>query len=67
MNSRQRRILEYLSYKKIWIKGKELSRIMGVTDRTIRSDIDLLNQELPGIIESSTREGYQLNYNKYQT
>lgn len=67
MNSRQRRILEYLSDKKIWIKGKELSRIMGVTDRTIRSDIDLLNQELPGIIESSTREGYQLNYNKYQT
>ncbi|MDE8055253.1 HTH domain-containing protein [Erysipelothrix rhusiopathiae] len=67
MNSRQRRILEYLSDKKIWIKGKELSRIMGVTDRTIRSDIDLLNQELPGIVESSTREGYQLNYNKYQT
>ncbi|MEG0327487.1 MAG: PTS sugar transporter subunit IIA [Erysipelothrix sp.] len=67
MNSRQRKILEYLSDQKTWIKGKELSRIVGVTDRTIRSDIDSLNQEHPGIVESSTREGYQLDISKYQS
>lgn len=67
MNSRQRKILEYLSDQKTWIKGKELSRIVGVTDRTIRSDIDSLNQEHPGIVESSTREGYQIDISKYQS
>ncbi|QIK86309.1 BglG family transcription antiterminator [Erysipelothrix sp. HDW6B] len=66
MNSRQRKILEYLSEQDAWIKGKELSKVVGVTDRTIRSDIDALNQNYPGIVASSTREGYLIELSIYQ-
>lgn len=40
MQMRQKRILEILREKRGWIAGKELSTILSVSDRTIRSDID---------------------------
>lgn len=67
MNSRQRQILIHLFDNDTWIKGKELSKIMGVTDRTIRSDIENLNQEYKKIIESSRREGYKINKRAYHS
>lgn len=67
MNSRQRQILIHLFDKDAWIKGKELSKVMGVTDRTIRSDIEHLNHEYKQIIQSSTREGYKINKKVYHS
>ncbi len=65
MNLRQEKILELLNKSDTWIKGKELSIILDVSDRTIRSDIDKLNQEFPGIVQSSTRQGYALDFDVY--
>lgn len=67
MNLRQQRILTHLFDNGSWIKGKELSKIMGVTDRTIRSDIENINNKYREIIESSTREGYKVNKQKYDS
>lgn len=58
---RQRKILEILEEKKGWITGKELSTILSVSDRTIRSDMEQLGKTYEGIIESSMRYGYRLN------
>lgn len=58
MNARQAQILEFLKKADGWVKGKDLSTLLMVSDRTIRSDIEKLNQEMPGVIESSTRNGY---------
>ncbi len=67
MNSRQKRILQQLTGIESWVKGKELAHIMGVTDRTIRSDIESINKTFPNLIESSTREGYRLENQVYET
>ncbi|QIK68955.1 transcription antiterminator [Erysipelothrix sp. HDW6C] len=61
MNTRRRDILRKLDELDSWIKGKDLSKRVGVTDRTIRSDIEEINRAYPGLIESSTRDGYRLN------
>lgn len=37
MNSRQRQIIDILHDQENWITGKELARILDVSDRTIRS------------------------------
>lgn len=61
MQMRQRKILEILKEKKGWITGKELSTLLSVSDRTIRSDMEQLGKAYKGIIESSVRYGYRLN------
>ncbi len=61
MQRRQKKILEILEEKKSWITGKELSTILSVSDRTIRSDMEQLGKTYKGIIESSVRYGYRLN------
>ena len=60
MQMRQRKILEILKEKKGWITGKELSTILSVSDRTIRSDMEQLGKDYKGIIESSVRYGYRI-------
>ena len=45
MQMRQRKILEILKEKKGWITGKELSTILSVSDRTIRSDMEQLGKD----------------------
>lgn len=67
MNARHEKILLFLKNSNTWVRGKDLSTLLMVSDRTIRSDIEKLNQEFPGLIESSTRNGYQLNEEHYQT
>ena len=37
--SRQVKIIRYLKGKGTFVKGNELAKILGVTDRTIRNDI----------------------------
>ena len=61
MQMRQKKILEILKEKKGWITGKELSTILSVSDRTIRSDMEQLGRAYKGIIESSVRYGYRIN------
>ncbi len=63
MQMRQDRIIELLADKKNWVTGKELSTILNVSDRTIRSDIDQLGTIYKGLIESSARYGYRINQN----
>ncbi len=48
---------------KSWITGKELSSILDVSDRTIRSDIDHINKHYEeALIESNLRYGYRINH-----
>lgn len=60
MKSRQKQILNILNERKDFVTGKELSRILDVSDRTIRSDIGVINSELNCLIEASVRYGYRL-------
>lgn len=61
MSTRQKKIIEILKEKNDWLTGKELSTMLGVSDRTIRNDIDQLGKAYKGIIESSVRYGYRIN------
>lgn len=67
MNTRHEKILMFLKNSDDWVKGKDLSTLLMVSDRTIRSDIEKLNAEYPGIVESSTRSGYRLDHDVYAT
>lgn len=58
MNSRYSKILQLLRNRS-WVTGKELSFILNVSDRTIRTDMKKINES--GIlIESNTKLGYRL-------
>lgn len=61
VNKRQEKIVLLLNDTKAWMTGKEISKLMQVSDRTIRSDIDAINRyyEQP-IIESNLRSGYHI-------
>ncbi len=62
---RQISLLNYLKKKDQWIKGSDLAKLIGVSDRTVRNDI-LAIKEICGenIIESSKCKGYRLNSNE---
>ena len=49
MKTRQIKIVDILNERKDWVTGKELSAILEVSDRTIRSDINAINCELKGL------------------
>lgn len=62
LNKRQEQLLTILMEKQDWMTSKQLSRILQVSDRTIRSDIDAINKNvLPGLIESNVRNGYRIS------
>ena len=62
LNKRQEKIILLLDDSKSWITGKEISRLMNVSDRTIRSDIDTINRYYDKtLIESNLRSGYRIN------
>ncbi|KLE16214.1 transcription antiterminator BglG [Clostridium sp. C8] len=62
MNNRQTNIVRILGEQKEWITGKELSRLLNVSDRTIRSDIDNINKYYQsGLIKSNQRQGYHID------
>lgn len=66
LNNRQKNIIAILHENKVWIKGKELAKLVGVSDRTIRSDIDIINKHFEDeLIESNMRKGYFMNIDKY--
>jgi lichenan operon transcriptional antiterminator len=43
LNKRQEKIILFMHNSKGWIIGKELAKVLGVSDRTIRSDIAHIN------------------------
>ena len=43
MNNRQQRIIDILHDYDEWVTGKELASMLSVSDRTIRSDIEHIN------------------------
>lgn len=62
MNNRQTNIVRILGEQKEWITGKELSRLLNVSDRTIRSDIDNINKYYQSsLIKSNQRQGYHID------
>lgn len=61
MNQRQEKIVALLRKQGGWIKGKDIALMTGVSTRTIRSDMEVINAELPaGSVESSSQRGYRL-------
>ena len=62
MNERQRNIVEILHDNGSWVTGSDLSRMLNVSDRTIRSDISKINEMSDNtLILSNKRYGYEIN------
>ena len=61
MNKRQNKLVDILTEMHCWMNNTELSALLGVSDRTIRSDINAINKscEVP-LIESSIQNGYRI-------
>ncbi|CAI3664942.1 putative PTS system trascriptional regulator, MltR-type [Clostridium neonatale] len=61
LNDRQNRLINILKEREEWITGKKLSNILKVTDRTIRSDIEFINEQASiQLIKSNIRKGYRI-------
>ena len=67
LNKRQKDIISILANNQTWIKGKQLAQLAGVSDRTIRSDIDAINKYYQEeVIASHMRKGYILDNERYR-
>lgn len=63
LNKRQEKIVMIMDDSKTWITGRELSKLLNVSDRTIRSDIDAINRHYEAsLIESNLRYGYRIDH-----
>ena len=68
LNKRQEKIIAMMNDMNEWITGKELSKLLNVSDRTIRSDVDVINRTYENeLIESNLRYGYHLNQSIFRT
>lgn len=62
LNSRQMNVIDILNDSGEWQTGKEIATVLNVTDRTIRSDIDVINQYYDCmLIEANRRLGYHID------
>ncbi|MEH7106491.1 BglG family transcription antiterminator [Bacillus sp. JJ1764] len=65
MNGRQLELLRFLSKQMEWTKGNVLANLLGVSVRTIRNDIQMINsnfsKEKKELITSSKQNGYFLS------
>ena len=59
MKQRHQQLLHLLARQE-WIKGRELASCLGVSARTVRSDIEQINREMPHIIQADRQKGYHL-------
>lgn len=63
LNKRQEKVVMIMDDSKTWITGRELSKLLNVSDRTIRSDIDAINRHYETtLIESNLRYGYRIDH-----
>ncbi len=61
LNKRQNKLILILTQMQDWIKNKELAVLLGVSDRTVRSDIATINQsQKEPLIESDSQRGYKI-------
>lgn len=62
LTERQKKIVRIIKSRDGGVTGSELAGLVGVSSKTIRTDIKALEGELAGLAEvvSSTRSGYQL-------
>lgn len=44
-SKRQEQLLAILSERQGWVTGKQLSSLLNVSDRTIRSDVEAINKK----------------------
>ena len=66
LNKRQKKIIMLMNEDKNWIMGKELAKLFGVSDRTIRNDIAKINDFYKDLlIISNVRYGYKID--EYKT
>ena len=62
LSKRQNRIVSILNSEMGPVTGKELGQALGVSDRTIRSDVDAINREYQcRLIQANRRSGYCLD------
>lgn len=62
LNKRQMHIIDILNDSGGWLTGKEIASVLNVTDRTIRSDIEAINQYYDCIlIDANRRLGYHID------
>lgn len=62
LNRRQLHIIDLLNDADDWLTGKKIAKMLNVTDRTIRSDIDVINQYYGCmLIEANRRLGYHID------
>lgn len=61
MNQRQVKLLRFLSETEHWMTGKDLACLLGVSDRTVRSDITAIARQNGPAILSNRRYGYRIN------
>lgn len=60
-NVRQEQLLAILSERGDWMTSRQLAGLLGVSDRTIRSDVEAINKRItPAPIESNVRQGYRV-------
>ena len=60
MQTRQEQLMVILAQSQGWLKGRDLAALLGVSDRTIRSDMNKLKQAYPGAIQTHHHKGYRL-------
>lgn len=62
LSKRQTHVIDILDDSGGWMTGKEIANMLNVTDRTIRSDIDTINQYYGCVlIEANRRLGYHID------
>lgn len=63
-NVRQEKLLAMLLERGDWMTSRQLAGLLGVSDRTIRSDVEAVNRRMdPAPIESHVRQGYRIAEN----
>lgn len=65
LTKRQNMIMTIMNNQKDWIVGKNLAKLLNVSDRTIRNDIAAINEFYADtMIESNIRKGYRIQGEK---
>lgn len=63
LSKRQNHIIDILNSELHPVTGRELGQILGVSDRTIRSDVEAVNSEYQcRLIQADRRNGYFIDY-----
>ena len=65
LTKRQNMIMTIMNNQKDWIVGKDLAKLLNVSERTIRNDIAAINEFYADtMIESNIRKGYRIQGEK---